>query len=144
MIFEISEWSIQRKTWNSPYICFCVFPSRMVKNGITPCYILMSIHNLWSRVQIRFRSTFQKLEFPILVQIRSEIVIWTQIGNSKFLKVDENRIWRRDHKRDPKLCDFRSKMTIWAQNWKFLRIRPTLATVEIHDWSSSSSTKLIS
>ena len=57
-----------------------------------------TIINFSSKFIIRFWSTFQYFEFPILVQTRSETKIWTKIGNSNYWKMDQNRIWTRDYK----------------------------------------------
>ena len=35
---------------------------------------------------------------PILLHFRFEVRIWIKIGNSNYWKVDQNRIWTRDHK----------------------------------------------
>ena len=56
-----------------------------------------SLRNLWSRVQIRFCSTFQKFEFLVLLQFRFEVRIWNKTGNSNYWKVEQNRNWTRDH-----------------------------------------------
>ena len=53
----------------------------------------ISLRNLWSRVQIRFWSTFQQSEFWSRYGIKSE-----SGSKSNYWKVDQNRIWTRDHK----------------------------------------------
>ena len=82
---------LRKSVWRSP------FPRDELGSKIRFCSTQFSIRKLWSRVQIRFCSTFQKFEFLVLLQFRFEVRIWNKTGNSNYWKVEQNRNWTRDH-----------------------------------------------